>query len=132
MDWKRVVAVWDELCPERKGVRANLTRFGDQKAVKGILAAGVTEEELRERISAYLGEEWRDCYQLSSLWSAWDALIVVMAERKRLRAIHSQAVGNPPTKQEEIKRIWAEPPLRAGDEAHQELVAWLRKELREG
>ncbi len=129
MDWKRVLAVWDEMCPERKGVRGNVARYGDQAALKGIVASGVSEEELRERIAYYLGEEWRDCYQLSSLWSGWDAPLVTMAEKRRLRILHSQAVGNPPTKQEEIKRIWAEPPLRAGDEAHQELVAWLRKEL---
>ncbi len=132
MDWKRVVEVWDEMCPERKGVRANISRYGDQRAVKGILASGATEEHLRERIACYLAEDWRDCYQLSSLWSAWDALLVTLTEKRRLRLIHSQAVGNPPTKQEEIKRIWAEPPLRAGDEAHQELVTWLRKQLREG
>lgn len=132
MDWKRVVAVWDELCPERKGVSANISRFGDQRAVKGILAAGVTEDELREMISAYTAEEWRDCYQLSALWSGWEAIRVALTERKRLRRLNLQAVGNPPTKMDEIKRIWAEPSLRAGDEAHQELVAWLRKQLREG
>lgn len=132
MDWKRVVAVWDELCPARKGVKANISRYGDQRAVKGILASGVDEGVYREMIAAYLSEDWRDCYQLSALWSGWDAILAALTERKRKRALNLQSSGNPPTKIEEIRRVWAEPRLRAGDEAHQELVSWLRKQLREG
>jgi hypothetical protein len=131
MGWKEVVEVWDRAVAKAgRGQRANLGKLGEQAAVRHLAALDLSQ--VLARAELMLAEEWREYCSISALWSSWEVLGEKVAKRERERAINSQAVGNPPTKTEEIRRIWAEPHIRAGDEAHAELVEWLRKQMRGG
>lgn len=133
MEWQEVVAAWDEAVAKAgKGQRASIHRIGDQKAVRCLAAEATDRLQVLARAEVMFSEEWREYFTIASLWNSWEALGEKGTELERQRKINSQAVGNPPTKIEEIRRIWSEPRLRAGDEAHQELTEWLRRQLRQG
>ena len=127
MDWKEVIDAWNLTCAAAgNGVRGNIQKPGDQKAVRGILSTGADAAQVVARAKVMLEEEWRDHFTLSALWSGWEALGEIAAKEARKRELNSQSTGNPPTKLEEIKRVWAEPSMKAGDKAHAELVEWLK------
>jgi hypothetical protein len=127
MDWKEVVETWNSACAAAgKGVFGNIQKPGDQKAVRGILSSGADASQVAARAKILLREDWRDHFTLSALWSGWEALGEIAGREAKKRELAAQSVGNPPSKIEEIKKVWAEPSIKAGDKAHAELVAWLK------
>lgn len=74
-----------------------------------------------------LSEAWREYFTLSALWNAWEALGEKLVKLERKRVLDAQQVGNPPTKIEEIRRIWSEPRIKPGDPAHRRVVEWLEQ-----
>jgi len=127
MDWREVVEVWNSACAAAgKGVFGNIQKPGDQRAIRGILSSGADASQVAARAKIMLGEDWRDHFTLSALWSGWEALGDIAAREARKRELNSQSSGNPPTRIEEINRVWSEPSIKAGDEAHAKLVAWLK------
>ena len=123
MDWKETLACWDALAgKEPKAVRVSLHRIGDQKALQAL--SRETREEFERRVAALFRESWREYFTISALWSSWDALGIKAAsdDLKRLKA--SQSVGNPPTKIEEIRKVFQTPP---DPEVPKMARAWLER-----
>lgn len=132
MDWEEVIAEWNAAVEAAgRGQRADLTRLGDQRAVKALAQHCWDPSQLKERARLMLSEEWREYFTVSALWNAWEALGEKLSKLERKRRLDSQQVGNPPTKIEEIRRMWSEPSLRPGDPAHQRLSAWLQEHQRQ-
>ncbi len=132
MDWEEVIAEWNAaVAAAGHGQQADLARLGDQRAVRAISQTGIQPLQFRSRADLMLSEGWREYFTLSALWNAWEALGEKLVKLERKKRLDAQQVGNPPTKIEEIRRMWSEPPLRAGDPAHQRLSAWLQEHQRQ-